>query len=194
MYQNKCLVRLRGIRPGIILSNPMNTMTRPKSMTKDIPGPEIEAEWRSYWLPDRSGLALPSRNILAGFIQACSGYKLPSNKKLSLAPIVAGDVMIEEEYIPFLNSKNEKIKDYSVLVTRVVVQKNGVLRGRPLIQDWEMEFILEWESQFLGKDFHLVILPELLKTLGERIGLGEWRPARKGPYGRFRVLKIEKID
>jgi hypothetical protein len=194
MYQNKCLVKLAGLPPGFISGNPMLEMSKGKSFKKEISDPNEDAEKRCYWLPDKSGLAIPSRNILAGLIQAAAGLKVPLNKKLALSPIVAGDVYIADELIPFKNERGEKIKNYEVLITRVAIEKRGILRGRPLIKNWFLDFELSWESQFLGKDFHEIILPELLKTLGERIGLGEWRPARKGPYGRFRVLEIKKIE
>lgn len=185
IHKNVVSVTIEGLPPGILLHNPAGMQKVSGTAAKRIPSPDEEAAVAAYWTDDSKSLALPSRCIRSGIGQACSGWKLPANKKLMLSPIVAGDVSIEPDMIPF------GTKVYKVDVQRAVVQRQGVLRARPLLNPWRLTFDVRWESQHLGdKEFSETLLPELLARLGSTIGLGDYRPARKGPYGRFRVVEI----
>ena len=186
IHLNKCAVTIRGLEPGLLLHNPagMQRAADNKSAAKRIPLASDEAAAAAYWTEDGSSLALPNRCIKSGLIQACSGWKSPLNKKLMLAPLVAGGVSIRPFLIPF------GTKEYIVDIQRAVVQRQGVLRARPLLPEWELTFDIRWESQMLGTDFHEVLLPELLTRLGFQIGIGDFRPARKGEYGRFSIVSI----
>jgi len=186
MFSNRCEVEIEGIGPGILLHNPSG-MGKNKKAAKSIPTPEAEAEAAAYWTDDKSSLAFPGDNIRSALTAACAGWKLPSNKKLSLGLIVAGDVNIEPIMVPF------GTLDYEIMVKRVVVQRQGVLRARPLLKTWKLKFIVAWEAAHLGDDFHSTVLPELLDRLGGTIGIGDFRPARKGPYGRFHTVSIKKV-
>lgn len=186
IHLNVCKVTIEGLEPGILLHNPsgMQRSDANKSAAKRIPTREDEAEKACYWTDDMTSLALPARCIKSGLTQACSGWKSPLNKKLMLAPLVAGGVSIRPFMIPF------GTKEYKVDVQRAVVQRQGILRARPLLPEWKLTFELRWEGQMLGEDFHEGVLPELLARLGFQIGLGDFRPARKGEYGRFQVVSI----
>jgi hypothetical protein len=70
------------------------------------------------------------------------------------------------------------------------VQRQGILRARALLDTWKLKFQVDWEISTLGDDFDRTVLPELLTILGERIGIGDFRPQTKGPFGKFRVVKI----
>jgi hypothetical protein len=37
------------------------------------------------------------------------------------------------------------------------------------------------------------IVRQLVDDAGQRIGLGDYRPARKGPFGRFKVVHWEQL-
>jgi hypothetical protein len=194
---NRVKVVIEGIGRGILLHNPAGNAhfqtkkqqeqagTKPK-VKKSIPTPEEEAAAALYWNEDHSSIAFPSWNILQGLVRAASGARLPSNKKKYLAPIIAGDVELEPEMLPFGTI------EYLIDTRRVVVQGQGILRSRPLLKNWTLTFFVKWEDQYLGPNFGTEELRELLDTLGGSIGLGDFRPACRGPFGKFRVVGIEK--
>jgi hypothetical protein len=101
-----------------------------------------------------------------------------------LAPIIAGDVSL------FPDSLGFGTKDYKIDVRRAVVQRQGILRARAWLPKWALSFGFEWETSSLGEDFAHTVFRELLTTLGERIGIGDFRPQTKGPFGKFRVVSI----
>jgi hypothetical protein len=188
LYRNVCTVVIEGLEPGILLHNPAGMMTQAanRSAAKRIPLPEDEARASCYWTEDESSLAWPAKNLKSGLVAACADWKSPLNKKLALAPLVAGGVSVRPLMIPF------GTKEYKVDIQRAIVQRQGVLRCRPLVFPWRLEFDVRWEAQHLGTDFHEVVLAELLARLGQQIGIGDFRPARKGEYGRFNVVSITK--
>ena len=184
-HQNKCTVTIKGMGQGILLHNPLGSMGKGRGGMKVIPVAEEEAKGALYWTDDKKSLGFPAYNFHRGMIAASTGFKLPSNRKLSLSPVIAGDVTVHPSMISF-----EKT-DYEIFVCRAVVEGKGVLRARPLLKDWQLTFEVHWESQQLGKDFHTELLPELLTKLGHSVGIGDFRPAKKGPFGRFVVEGIE---
>jgi hypothetical protein len=185
LHKNVCRVKIESIGPGILLHNPQSMM-RVRGGRKEIPTAEEEADRACYWMPNKSSLAFPAENLRCGLIRAASGWKVPGDRKLSLQPILAGDISIEPEYLSFHTKK------YEIDSRRVVVQRQGVIRSRPKLSKWELEFEVRWEAQYLGKDFHKTILPDLLERLGKTIGLGDFRPEHRGPFGRFLTVKMGK--
>jgi len=185
-HQNHCVISIEGLPPGLLMSNPANSLFAKKTSRKVIPTPEESALLRCYWTEDQASLAFPAWNFVRGLVRASSGLKLPFNKKKALAPIIAGDVSASPTMIPFGTKK------YDIDIRRVMVQRQGILRARPWLKTWGLTVDLYWESQFLGADFYETILVELLEILGKSIGIGDFRPECRGPFGRFRVLRIEK--
>jgi hypothetical protein len=64
-----------------------------------------------------------------------------------------------------------------------------ILAHRPMFDDWGLEFECELDTTILGaKLFRLVV-----DDAGKRVGLGDFRPSTKGPYGKFTVTKWQEI-
>jgi hypothetical protein len=184
---NTCTVRLEGLEPGILLHNPAG-ISQTKSTKKIIPTPEEEAHNNCYWTTDKKSIAFPAENIRRSLVEASSGLKSPQNRKLALRPIIAGGVDITPMMIPFNTT------EYTIDSRRVVIQRQGIIRCRPLIFPWTLEFKVKWESGDLGRgdEFIDVILQTLLERVGSSIGIGDFRPARGGRFGRFVVKEIAK--
>jgi hypothetical protein len=182
----KCKVTIEGMGKGILFNNPQG-MIRTKTAKKISYKPEDEAEKSCYWNEDKTEIGIPSWNMRSGLVYAASGLKLPSNKKKSLAPCISGDVQIGPDFLSFGTKK------YEIFTTRCVIQRQGVIKSRAWLSKWQLTFEVSWELSTLEEDFHQVILPELLTILGESVGIGDFRPAKKGPFGKFRVVSIEKI-
>jgi hypothetical protein len=59
---------------------------------------------------------------------------------------------------------------------------------RPKLHDWVLGFSLELDlKMFSPKTLRLII-----DDAGSKVGLGDFRPARKGIFGRFVVTKWEE--
>jgi hypothetical protein len=77
--------------------------------------------------------------------------------------------------------------------TRAVVipaTKGRILAHRPIFDDWALSFIIGLDTTILGPK----VLREIIDDAGKRVGLGDFRPSRKGPYGRFVVQQWNVIE
>ncbi len=67
----------------------------------------------------------------------------------------------------------------------VVVNKSKLMRTRPKFDKWKMTFTVNFSDEIVdGPE-----LRDILERAGNFIGLGDFRPDRDGPFGRFKVLK-----
>jgi hypothetical protein len=77
--------------------------------------------------------------------------------------------------------------------TRAVVipsTKGRVLTHRPMFDDWRLAFEMRLDTG----NFNAKLMRRIVDHAGSRVGLGDFRPARKGPYGRFAVVRWEERD
>lgn len=58
-----------------------------------------------------------------------------------------------------------------------------ILCHRPCFHDWKLSFTIDLDTDIIG----VKLLREILDAAGKRIGLGDFRPACKGPFGKFVV-------
>jgi hypothetical protein len=66
----------------------------------------------------------------------------------------------------------------------VRVGQSTVMRTRPIIPvPWSLEGSLQYNPEFVDEDKVI----HWLEVAGNSVGLGDWRPAKGGPYGRFTV-------
>lgn len=152
--------------------------TRISIKAKDQP-PRDQAEAKCY--KDSKGkLLIPGSNIFACIIAAGTFHKAGKSKittqKSSLIP--AG-MMIEEIACPLV------CKGWEVDSRSVVIPSTGgrIMCHRPRIDEWQTTFTLDVdESMFSEKTARL-----LIDDAGRKVGLGDFRPARKGPFGRFSI-------
>ena len=76
--------------------------------------------------------------------------------------------------------KNQK---WEVDKRAVVIQRSRIMRIRPIMNEWELDFELE----VINPDIDLKKLNEILVYAGQYIGIGDYRPK----YGRFIVTKYK---
>ena len=58
-----------------------------------------------------------------------------------------------------------------------------IVRTRPKLTTWQVQFALEYDDTLLSEKE----VREILDNAGRRVGLLDFRPERKGPFGRFMV-------
>ncbi len=73
--------------------------------------------------------------------------------------------------------------DYEIDTRRAVIRCAAILRSRPRLEKWQTEFDIIYDDRFVSE----AILVETLERAGVVVGLGDFRPARNGPFGRFNV-------
>lgn len=64
---------------------------------------------------------------------------------------------------------------------------------RPKFEKWaiELEAIITTEGDFAAKED---VVKKLFEAAGSQVGIGDFRPAKRGPFGRFRVAEWKQIS
>lgn len=146
--------------------------------------PREQAEPKLY--TDSKGKPIfPGPNVMACIISAGehvkAGKSKLSTKRSSLIP--AGLTLLEPE-LPIAPGK------WEVDSRAVVIPATGgrVMAHRPRFDAWVLNFTLDVDETMFSE----TLIRELLDLGGKRVGLGDFRPARRGPFGRFVVTGWKK--
>lgn len=145
--------------------------------------PREQAAPRLYTSADGKPI-LPGPNVFRGLIDAGqfhkAGRKQITTAKSSLIP--AGIHLVEIE-CPILNPFGPVT--WEVDSRSVVNPSTGgrMMCHRPRFDVWKIEFTLQVDDQM----FDEAITRRLVEDMGRKVGLGDFRPSRKGPFGRSMI-------
>lgn len=84
-----------------------------------------------------------------------------------------------EELVPIICPKGPEMKRDMVRVGMGTAD----VRYRPMYRNWSCKFTVEYNQDLISAEQ----LFNLFDHAGYSVGLGEWRPQKNGPFGRFRV-------
>lgn len=96
------------------------------------------------------------------------------------------------EAITLTDAKGKPLDNFEVDSRPVVIPstKGRIMRHRPKIEKWQAEIPLEIDTGVLP----VATIHQLLEEGGRRIGIGDYRPEKTGPYGRFAVVSWNESD
>ena len=167
--------RIKGVGLGIMLHNPAGMGQ--SNGKKVIPTPEQEAAAGCYWTEDKTSVAIPSWNLFRALVKAAAAFK---NGKGTMSRVIAGGVSVEPAMLSF------GTKEYAIDTRRAVVQKQGILRSRPLLRDWTLDFDLLVSEEDVSPNY-FPTLRAICEDAGRRVGIGDFRIEKNGPFGKFVV-------
>jgi len=168
-------------------------MNRPSAMIGDISkdkkpfenNPQGQAENKLYVNP-KGKLYQPSTHIYGALIEAGKKKKVVGKGKSTYSKIVGYAVQIN----PFeIEHKKQKWEIFSILAVNPNTKGRNLLH-RPILKEWELSFEITFDETEIAPS----IMKELLDIAGKVAGLGDWRPQKKGPYGKFMVTNFKEIE
>ena len=165
-------VQVKGISPLLMHSFPMEPI---EALEKK--SPQEQAEFSAYRDPDTKGLYVPAMAIQRCLIAAATFSK--GKGRASLQKVVAACILVSPERVP-LNQKTFTIDARPVVIPST---KGRVMRFRPRLETWELAFKIDFDDTLLTE----AQLRRVLDDAGQRVGLLDFRPEKKGPFGRFMV-------
>jgi hypothetical protein len=142
-----------------------------------------QAELSAYRHPETRELYVPGVNLQRALVAAATYSK--GKGRASLQKPVAACVIVSPERI-MLGTTEFMIDSRPVVIPAT---KGRVLRHRARLDAWSLRFNLEFDDTLLTA----VELRRVVDDAGTRVGILDFRPEKKGPFGRFMVTKWQAI-
>ena len=138
---------------------------------------EEQAELAAYRDPDTKLLYVPGVALQRALIGAAVYSK--GKGRASLQKAAAACLLVSPERVSL------GVDEYAIDARPVVIPatKGRVVRYRPRLDTWHLGFQLDYDESLLTE----VQVRQIVDDAGKRVGLLEFRPERKGPFGRFVV-------
>ena len=157
-----------------------------KSNKKDYGSSRDQAEATAYRDEDTKKIWIPTIWVTGAIKTVASDYKLPGTRK-SVKSVSGGVIVPVEEKAYFC--EDYSLEDIEVDSRPVVIQRARIMRHRAKLEKWSIKVELQIDEDILPlKDVHAILV-----DAGRRAGLGDYRPQKGGPFGRFQVTSWKEL-
>ena len=157
------------------------------SAVGDKGSPQEQARSRLYIGHDGKPM-VPQPNLFRCLIDAGKFFKNGRGKvttqKSSLIPAC---VEIEGLEVPIRHKEPWSVDTRAV---RIPSTGGRILCHRPCFHDWKLAFALKVDTDLIS----LKLVREIVDAAGKRVGLGDFRPDCKGPFGKFVVTQWKEEE
>ena len=147
--------------------------------------PREQAEIRLY-VGHNGKPMIPQPNLFRCLIDAGKFFKHGKSKvttqKTSLIPAC---VEVDGLELPIVHKEPWMVDTRAV---RIPSTGGRILCHRPCFQDWKLSFSVHIDTDMLSPK----LLREIVDAAGKRVGLGDFRPDCKGPFGKFVVTNWQE--
>jgi len=162
--------------------------SRGSSAAQDRGTPLEIAESKLYIGLDKKPM-IPQPNLLRCLVEGGRFTKVgKAQVTTAKSSIMYACIDIQGAEVPIDHAQPWKVDTRAV---RIPSTGGRILAHRPMFDDWKLAFIVDLDTSILGEK----LFRQILDDAGKRIGLGDFRPQCKGPYGRFHVVNwaVNKI-
>lgn len=179
----KVKVQIKGITPLL--------MNKPEAYGFDEQWIEKKAstDWekealKKLYVDSKEIIYQPATHLDRALIEAGKKIRVKGQGKATYSKLFGSMISVEEFEIVH---KKQTYEIYKALVV-IPSTKGRVMRYRPLFKDWALEFHINFEEEIPAE-----VIKEALEIAGKYVGIGDWRPEKKGKFGKFQVVKFEEI-
>ena len=168
----KITCTIKGISPILMHRFPLDPVEGIAKMS-----PEQQAEIASYRDEATKQLYIPAMNLQRALVSAARFSK--GKGRGSLQTEVCACVFVSPESL-MLGVTKFVVDRRSVVVPAT---KGRIVAYRPRLDQWQVTFDLEYDHTLLSEKQ----IRKIVDDAGSRIGVLDFRPEKKGPFGRFVV-------
>lgn len=147
--------------------------------------PREQATAKSY-SDEMGNLFIPGPNIFSCLVAAGKFHKTGKSKITTIKSSLIPAGIAIQEVVCSLNTKEFEVDSRSVVIPST---GGRIMCHRPRLDEWELSFVLEVDTDM----FDLKTVRLLMDDAGKKVGLGDFRPDRKGPFGRFTVVEFKEL-
>jgi len=138
---------------------------------------------KKLYVDSEGVLYQPSTHLDRALIEAGKKIKVKGQGKATYSKLFGSMVSVEEFEIVH---KKQKYEIYKSLVV-IPSTKGRIMRYRPMLKEWVLEFHIEAEDEIPAD-----VIKEALEIAGKYVGIGDWRPEKKGKFGKFQVTQFKE--
>jgi len=180
----KYRVKIEGITP-LLMNRPSNLIgdLSKNNLGNDSREPREQATDKLYELKGK--LYQPATHFEGAMVEAGKHKKVVGKGKSNYSKIIGYSITIEPEAIIH---RKQKWEVFDILAVNPNTKGRYKLH-RPRLEEWELIFDIEFDEQ----EVPVVIVKELLDIAGRKVGIGDWRPAKKGRFGKFHITEWKEI-
>jgi hypothetical protein len=149
---------------------------------------EEAAELAAYRMPTTDGskgnLHIPAECMRQTLVNGAAYEK--GKGRSTLAKFAAAAIFVSPDCIDLGTSEYE-------IDTRAVVvpaTRGRIPRHRPTLRAWSVTFTIEYDETLLSE----AQVRAIIDHAGAKVGVLDYRPQKKGPFGRFRVDEWNPIE
>lgn len=175
-------ITIQGITP-LLMNRPiqLEISDKSKDVKRETKTADEIAEGKLY--KDAEGkIYLPSTWFRGALVEAGKQKKMggKGSSKATYSKAVGSSVSVE----PFeILLKKPTWKTFSILAVNPTTHGRNILH-RPQFDKWEVDMQAIFEEEQIEPS----VMKELFDIAGKFVGVGDWRPAKKGMFGKFQVV------
>lgn len=152
------------------------------SMVGNRGTPREQAEKKLY-LDEDGKPCIPQPNLFRCIIDAGKFCKAGKSKVTTMKnSLIPACLEIDALTIPLKHKEDWTVDTRPV---RIPATGGRILTHRPCFNDWKLGFVVTLDTSVIAEP----VMREIIDHAGKRIGLGDFRPDCKGPFGKFVVTK-----
>jgi hypothetical protein len=126
---------------------------------------------------------IPGRCLQRALVGAASFSK--GKGRASLQKVSAAGLFVDEVVLP-LNGTKWVVDSQSVVIPAT---RGRVMRHRPRFDSWQVACTLTYDNDLMTE----AQVRRIVDDAGARVGLLDFRPEKKGPFGRFMVVEWKSL-
>lgn len=152
-------------------------------------GTPLEIAESKLYIGHNGAPMIPQPNLLRCLVEGGRFTKIgKSQVTTAKSSILYACVDVQGAEVPIIHKQPWKVDTRAV---RIPSTGGRILAHRPMFDDWALEFVVDLDTSILGEK----LLRQIIDDAGKRIGMGDFRPQCKGPYGRFVVnsWEVQKV-
>jgi len=171
-------ITLKGISPLLMHAFPVVPIENPPLEKRSV---EEQAELAAYRDPDSGNLYVPAVALQRALIAAAVYSK--GKGRASLQKQAAACLYLSPERVDL------GVSEYQIDSRPVVIPatRGRIVRHRPRLDEWQITFRLDFDEDLLTQ----TQVRKIVDDMCSRVGILDFRPERKGPFGRSMVVKWE---
>jgi hypothetical protein len=149
--------------------------------------PMEQAEKKLYTGKDDETLIIPQPNLLRCIVDGGLYHKAGKSKITTQRnSLLYACLDIEGAEIEIHHKEPWRVDTRAV---RIPSTGGRILAYRPMFDDWSLQFVAVLDTDVVG----VKLLRMIVDDAGKKVGLGDFRPATKGPFGKFVVTQWKEL-